>query len=106
MNVSRKYGVVRAIAFVLKLFSWLALLGGIVVAIVTLTATSGLAATAPNLVQLVRSIGVVMGPLIGIIWFVQLYAFGSVLSLLIDIEENTRVLASQPPAYSAPVDVA
>lgn len=101
MNVPHKYGVVRAIAYVLKVLAWLALLGGLVTAIAAAVATGG----AAGLLQVIRSIGLIVGPVVGIVWFVQLYAFGSILSLLIDIEENTRVLSAQSTAYPAPVDV-
>ena len=57
-----------------------------------------------GLIDAMRLGGMVLGPLVGIIWFVQLFALGSVLSLLVDIEENTRSLAEQPTA--APVDLA
>jgi hypothetical protein len=106
MNVPHKYGVVRAIAFVLKILAWLVLLAGIVTAIVAATAISNVPGPAAGLLQIVRSAGLIAGPLVGIVWFVQLFAFGSILSLLIDIEENTRLLAAQPAAYPAPVDVA
>ncbi len=38
------------------------------------------------------SVGV---PLLCVVWLVQLFVFGSILSLLIDIEENTRALAGR-----------
>ncbi len=37
MNVPRKYGFLRVVAFILKLLAWLALLGGIVGAIISRT---------------------------------------------------------------------
>lgn len=95
MSSPQKYGIVRAIAFVLKLLAWVALVGGLVVALVSLGSPA-----------ILRPLGLVIGPLVGIVWFVQLYAFGSILSLLIDIEENTHVLATQPAAGAAPVDLA
>ena len=36
--------------------------------------------------------GAVAAPLVALIIFVQLYAFGSILSLLVKIEENTRAM--------------
>lgn len=101
MSLPPKYGIVRAIAFVLKLLAWIALVAGLVVAIVSASAGGG-----GGILQVLRSMGLVIGPLVGIVWFVQLYAFGSILSLLIDIEENTRVLAAQPTAGTASVDLA
>jgi hypothetical protein len=102
MNVTHKYGVVRAIAFVLKLLAWLALLVGLAAAVLVAISTGG--QSAGTIVDAIRSLGMVIGPLVGIIWFVQLFALGSVLSLLVDIEENTRSLAEQPTV--APVDLA
>lgn len=88
MNGSQKYGLVRAIAFILKLLAWLALVAGVLAAV-----AAGVSGSGPGIVQAVRSLGMVVGPVIGIVWFVQLFAFGSILSLLVDIEENTRQLA-------------
>jgi hypothetical protein len=96
MNGPHKYGVVRALAFILKLLAWLALLAGVLVAIAAGVSTTG---GAPPLIQIIRSAGLIVGPVVGVIWFVQLFAFGSILSLLVDIEENTRVLAAEPSAY-------
>jgi hypothetical protein len=95
MSSPQKYGIVRAIAFVLKLLAWVALAAGILVAL-----------TSFGLPAIVRPVGLVIGPLVGIVWFVQLYAFGSILSLLMDIEENTHALATQPTAGAASVDLA
>jgi len=88
MNASQKYGLVRAIAFILKLLAWLALIAGVLGAIVSGTAFSGA-------LQALRPLGVIVGPVLGIVWFVQLFAFGSILSLLVDIEENTRQLSAE-----------
>ncbi len=106
MSVPHRYGVVRAIAFVLKLLAWLALLLGILVAVAAAVGISVLADARGDLLQTIRSLGVIVGPLVGIIWFVQLYAFGSILSLLVDIEENTRLLAAQPATLADSVEVA
>jgi hypothetical protein len=93
MNGSQKYGLVRAIAFILKLLAWLALIAGVIAAIAAAAGGSG-----PGLLQVMRSLGMVVGPIVGIVWFVQLFAFGSILSLLVDIEENTRQLAEPSAA--------
>jgi len=93
MNVPQRYPVVRVISFILKLLAWVALAAGLIAAIVALTIGGG----AGGIVQALRTVGAIAGPLMGIIWFVQLYAFGSILSLLVDVEENTRALANQPP---------
>jgi hypothetical protein len=90
MNVPQKYPVVRIISLILKILAWVALAAGLIAAIVALTSGGSIA--------ILRTVGVIVGPLMGIIWFVQLYAFGSILSLLVDVEENTRALANQPPS--------
>jgi hypothetical protein len=93
MDVPRKYGLLRVIATILKVLAWIVLVVGIVVAIFALLSvgrTSGIVA------QVVSYVGVIGAPLLCIVWFVQLYAFGSILSLLIDIEESTRAMATQP----------
>lgn len=106
MKVARRYGLVRAIAFVLKLLAWLILVAAIAGAIfgVSLLGKPAQALLSP---ALLGTGTVVVALLTGIFWFVPLYAFGSVLSLLLDIEENTRAMAAvtqgadileQPPA--------
>lgn len=94
MKVARKYGLVRAIAFILKLLAWLLLLLFIVGAVfgATLLGRAG-----NSLLPAWLGTGTAVASLIaGILWFVPLYALGSVLSLLLDIEENTRALAVYP----------
>jgi hypothetical protein len=105
MNVPQKYGVVRVIALVLKILAWVALVGGLVTAVATSVAVGNVSGSAAGLASAIRSIGLIVGPVVGIVWFVQLYAFGSILSLLIDIEENTRVLSAEASAYPAPLEV-
>lgn len=85
MNVPRKYGIVRAIAFVLKLIAVIVLLIGIAGLVASLIFGNQLAL--PSWLTLG---GAVAAPLAALLIFVQLYAFGSILSLLVKIEENTR----------------
>jgi len=101
MNVPRKYGLLRVIAFLLRLLAWLALVAGIIGAIAGFILLRGYLPHDVNLPNWLPVIGLVAPLVAGIVWFVQLYAFGSVLALLIDIEENTRALAARsaaPPA--------
>ncbi len=98
MNGSPKYGLLRTIARVLKIIAWIVLAVGLIAAIVALTSMGG---SADTLTRALNGVLAVVGPLMGIIWFLQLFALGSVISLLIDIEENTRLLAAQPPAPRA-----
>lgn len=95
MNVSRKYGLLRAIAFILKLLAWVVLAAALIGTIVLLTNIGGSTAADNQLLRALGSAGVVATPLLGVIWFIQLFAFGSILSLLVDVEENTRALAAQ-----------
>lgn len=88
MNIPRNYDLLKLIASILKLLAWVALVLAVIGVIVALAAMPGA----------LKLVGVVVALLVGIGWFVQLYAFGSILSLLIDIENNTRMLASNPPA--------
>ncbi len=94
MNVPRKYGLLRAIAFILKLLAWLVLLAGIVGGLVGLLGGAAFARNVnlPAALPIIGSAGLMFAC---VIWFVQLFAFGSILSLLIDIEENTRAMASE-----------
>ena len=96
MNVPRKYPVLRVIAFVLKVLAWVVLAAGIIGMIALLSAGSGL----PSDLQVLRPLttaGAVTLPLVAIWWFALLFAFGSILSLLVDIEEKTREIAARPP---------
>lgn len=95
MNVPRKYGLLRAIAFVLKLLGWVVLLAALIGTILLLTGLGGNATADNQVFRTLAAAGVVVTPLLGVIWFIQLFAFGSILSLLVDVEENTRALAAQ-----------
>jgi protein-S-isoprenylcysteine O-methyltransferase Ste14 len=92
MNEPRKYVVVRVIAALLKIVAVIILILGIV----ALVASLGMG----NRIQLPQWLtlgGAVAAPLVALVTFVQLYAFGSILSLLVKIEENTRAML-QPPS--------
>jgi protein-S-isoprenylcysteine O-methyltransferase Ste14 len=94
VDASSRYGLVRAIAFVLKLLAWLFLILGVVGAIFTVVTLTG-AQGASRMPQLIGGFGLLAGTLAGIVWFVLFYAFGSILSLLVQIEENTRLQVSE-----------
>jgi len=91
MNVPRKYGLVRAIAVLLKLLAVVVLILGIVGLVASLNFGGQLA-----LPQWISVGGAVALPLIALLTAMQLYAFGSILSLLVRLEENTRAM-TQPP---------
>lgn len=91
MNASRKYGLLRAIAFVLKVLAWIVLAVGLIGMLVSLVRTG----SPDPLGRALASLAAIILPITGIVWFVQLFAIGSILSLLVDIEENTRLLAER-----------
>jgi L-asparagine transporter-like permease len=91
MNVPRKYGLVRVIAALLKIVAVLILLAGIAALVASFTYGNQL-----RLPQWLTLGGAVAAPIVALATFVQLYAFGSILSLLVKIEENTRAML-QPP---------
>ena len=93
MSVPQKYGILRVIALILKILAWVVLAAGIIGMIAALVNVGKL----PDALRPLVSAGTVAIPVIAIIWFVQLFAFGSVLSMLIEIEENTRAMAARPP---------
>jgi hypothetical protein len=95
MNVSRKYHILRLLAFVLKLLAWVTLIGAIVAVIVALPAFLSASARGAPWYEVAPWGAMLSLPIIGIVWFVQFFAFGSILSLLIQIEENTRALAAR-----------
>lgn len=97
MNVPSKYHLLRVIALVLKGLAWVVLAAGIIGAVVLLLVGASLARGSQDIVRTLTTAGGLTLPLIAIVWFVQLFAFGSILSLLIDIEENTRGIAARPP---------
>lgn len=97
MNLPRKYQVLRLIAFILKLLAWLMLLGALIAVIVALPAFLSASARGAPWYE-VAPLGALLGlPIFGVAWFVQFFALGSILSLLINIEENTRALAARAP---------
>jgi hypothetical protein len=95
MNVPRKYPVLRVIALILKILAWVVLAAGLIGMIALLSAGSGLSG-ADQALRPFTTAGGIGVLLIAILQFVWLYSFGSILSLLVEIEEKTREMASQP----------
>ena len=93
MSVSHQYGLLRVIATILKFLAWLVLAAGIIGMIIVLANTSKM----PEALRPLATAGIFAVPIVAIMWFLQLFGFGSILSLLIDIEENTRGIAARPP---------
>lgn len=92
---SRRYRLLRVIATVLKVVAVVVLIAGIVGLVAGLGAAGGLGDTAPSVLRSIMTAGSWLLPVLAVVWFVQLYAFGSIISLLVDIEETTRTMASQ-----------
>jgi hypothetical protein len=92
MNVPRKYALVRVIAAVLKIVAVIILILGIAALVGGITMGNQL-----RLPQWLTLGGAVAAPIIALVTFVQLYAFGAILSLLVKIEENTRAMLQAPP---------
>ncbi len=90
-NVPRKYGLVRFIAVLLKVVAVLILLLGIAAFVASLSWGNRL--PLPQQLMVGGGVGLLVA---AIVTFVELYAFGSILSLLVKIEENTRAML-QPP---------
>ena len=91
---SRRYRLLRVIATVLKVVAVVVLIAGIVGVVAGLGAAGGMTAEMGVLKSLLTA-GSWLLPVLAVVWFVQLYAFGSIISLLVDIEETTRTMASQ-----------
>jgi hypothetical protein len=94
MNVTRKYGLLRVIATILKVVAWVILIAGIVGLVAGLGAAGGMSAEM-GILKSIFTAGSWVLPVLAIVWFVQLFAFGSIIALLIEIEENTRLMASE-----------
>ncbi len=92
MNVPHKYGLVRVIAALLKIVAVIILVIGILALVASIGYGSRL-----QVPQWLTLGGAVAAPIVALVTFVQLYAFGSILSLLVKIEENTRAMLERPP---------
>jgi hypothetical protein len=88
MKRSRDFGLLRAIATFLRVLGWIGLVLGIIAAIVVLLL--------PALPPFLRWVGVFLAVAAALGWFVPMYGFGSVLHLLLDIEQNTDTRDLQP----------
>jgi hypothetical protein len=83
MDVPQKYGLLRAVAFILKLIAWIILIAAIIGGFVLmLNLGSGLGTWS--------GLGVMA---VGVVTFLEVYAVGSILSVLVDIERDTRAAA-------------
>lgn len=83
MDVPQKYGLLRAVAFILKLIAWIILIAAIIGGFVLmLNLGSGLGTWS--------GLGVMA---VGVVTFLEVYAVGSILSVLVDIERDIRAAA-------------
>ena len=92
MDVPRKYGLVRVIAALLKVLAVIVLILGIVALVGSPQLSKQLL-----LPQWIALGGGVAATLAALMMSLQLYAFGSILSLLVKIEEHTRSISQTPP---------
>lgn len=91
MSGSQRYGILRVVATILKILAWVVLAAGIIGLIIVLSSAGKM----PEALRPLVSSGAFAVPIIAIVWFLQLFGFGSILSLLIEIEENTRGIAGR-----------
>lgn len=110
--MQQRYRVLRVVATILKVIAVIVLLFGILGACVSLAfgAIPGLAGAGSNSRDTfgLGVGGILGGALVGVgvlfaslLYFLLLYAFGDVMSLLIALEENTRVTAERLMARPA-----
>lgn len=86
MYPAERYGDLKLIARLLKLVAWLALIGGIVAAVMAMTNLSSI------VVDSGARLGIALAILlfVGVANFVQFYIIGGLLTVLVDMEYNTR----------------
>lgn len=85
MDVPQKYGLLRAIAFILKLIAWIILIVAIIGGFMLMINLGSGPGTWIGLSVMA----------IGAIAFLEFYGLGSVLTVLVDIERDTRAAALQ-----------
>ncbi len=88
MEAPAKYGLLRAIAIILKVLAWIVLIATVIGGFLAIF----------NLGSGLGTFTGISSILVGVLGFLQLYAVGSILSVLIDIEQSTRSLAIKSQA--------
>lgn len=100
MVVPKRFGMLRLIGVILKVLAWLSLVMGVVGAVVVLLAgnalvdtlaAAGLASPLGGSEAVILALG---GLLMGVIYFLALFAAGESLFLQLAVEENTRLTAA------------
>lgn len=107
MTVPKRFGVLRVVGWILKIFAWIVLVASILFAIFTGIAAGGaglqffsafLPANSPLLTLVSSAAGGVAAGLavllLGILYFLLLYAAGESVHLQLAVEENTRLTAA------------
>jgi hypothetical protein len=107
MTVPKRFGVLRLMGWVLKVFAWIVLVASILLAIFVAIAAGGtgsellgnLLPQLPGMADIGGSAagGIMLGIgvlLVGIIYFLLLYASGESFHLQLALEENTRLTAA------------
>ncbi len=109
--MEKRYRVLRLIAVILKVIAWIVLvlgvlgalgilIGGIVGGGSGVLRELGLPAMGSTIV--VAVIGFISAVLFAVLYFLALYAVGEFITLVISIEENTRMAALWIESFSAP----
>ncbi len=101
--MEKRYGVLRVVATLWKIIAWIVLVLGILGAIGTLI--FGIAGASPQFWRMmgmgpamreggivIGIVGFLVGLLVSVIYFLVFFAMGQLITLMIDIEENTRAL--------------
>jgi hypothetical protein len=107
MTVPKRFGVLRLMGWILKVFAWIVLVASILLAIFVAIAAGGtgsellgnLLPQLPGMANIGGSAagGIILGIgvlLVGIIYFLLLYASGESFHLQLALEENTRLTAA------------
>ena len=102
--MERKFRVLRIVASILKILAWIGLVLGVLGGCGTLTIGLLAGGSSPRelgpLGILGGAVGGVVLILFALLYFLFIYAYGELISLLIALEENTRLTAErlkEPP---------
>lgn len=110
MTVPKRFGILRIVAGLIKVFAWivliLSIIVGIVVALTSMTSIWQTVGSEPAQLPLIGGIldlfvsfggGIVVGILSalgGVLYFLLLYAAAELISMQLAVEENTRLTAA------------
>ena len=103
MTVPKRFGVLRLVGMLLKVFAWIILVLSVIFAIAiglagpTLNLGDATNVVSPQFAGLIANGGIfagIIGLILGLIYFLMLYAVGESLQLQVAMEENTRLTAA------------